>query len=78
MNDDMHKVSVTSRHELLYFFGYIKRSKITIRGVPKINDDYHKWSGEINRAIEIHYREDQVSIAEFIKKCLMILMMINP
>ncbi|WHP32158.1 hypothetical protein QMG90_04230 [Trabulsiella odontotermitis] len=70
MNDDMHKVSVTSRHELLYFFGYIKRNNIVIRGIPKVNDDCHKWSEKINQAIEIHYREDQVRIARFIKKML--------
>lgn len=70
MNDDMHKISVTTWHELLYFFGYIKRNNIVISGVPKINDDHHKWSGKISQAIEIHYREDQARITRFFNKML--------
>lgn len=70
MNDDMHQVTVTSWHQLLYFFGYIKRYNIRISGFPKSSDDLSTWSKKINKAIRDHYEKDYASIDKFIKKML--------
>ncbi|WP_312670426.1 hypothetical protein [Pseudescherichia sp.] len=70
MNDDIHQITVTSWHELLYFFGYIKRNDIRISGIPKASDDFHTWSKKINVAIHCHYEKNDTRINRFIEKML--------
>ena len=66
MNNELLKVTITSRHELLYFFGYIKSLDVRIGGFPKPSDDFDEWAEEINKAINSHCDEDYTSTNNFI------------
>ncbi|EHQ1051619.1 hypothetical protein KQL11_004817 [Salmonella enterica] len=70
MNNQICKITITSRHELLYFFWYIKSLDVRIGGFPKPSDDFDEWAEKINKAINSHCDEDYTSTNSFIVKMI--------
>ncbi|HCB1597116.1 TPA: hypothetical protein MYP09_003393 [Citrobacter farmeri] len=70
MNNELLKFTITSRHELLYFFWYIKSLDVRIGGFPKPSDDFDEWAEKINKAINSHCNEDYTSTNNFIMKMI--------